>query len=607
MSDDAAPDDASTDEPVEKPAGRGAALRRRLPSVLGWSALGLVVVGLAWIVVTGLLARSRLDDAQSDIRDLRRAVMSGDLAKADRLVSAISSKTHSAYELTSGPAWWVGANLPVVGTPMQTSRVLARETDRLSRDALPVVVRLSKLVPRSTAATTSLDLDALAEIAPSLHRAAVASTEARAAMAGTSSSWLPVVSSARRSVLNSVSRLDGELEGADRAVGLAVPMLGQHGVKRYFVGFMNEAEARGGGGIPGAFAIVAANHGRITFEHFGTDNDLRGTAANIELPSDVRARYAGSDITGTFPNSNLSPDFGIAGRIWARTWERKTGERVDGAIAIDPTAIGYLLKVTGPARSDVVPGGIIAASSVVALTQQLQYKLYPLNTKPEKQARKKFLVSVARSVSEKLTTFGRPAGLVRALSKAASERRLLLWSADADLESSLRASGWGGTLGTADGAPYSGFVVNNAAGSKLDYYLQRRMTYRRDNCSAGGEAHATLRVTNGAPRKGLPPYVTIRADKPGRYSPGDNRMLVTYYADRTAEVRSVEVDGKSIPFVVQYEGATRTVTITLELAAGATRTVAVAVREPAADGPVEVLRQPGVRPIKVDLSGDRCR
>jgi hypothetical protein len=56
-----------------------------------------------------------------------------------------------------------------------------------------------------------------------------------------------------------VTTLNDSLKSADLAVRIRPAMLGQNGPKRYFLVFQKEAEARGTGGLAGAFAIVQAS------------------------------------------------------------------------------------------------------------------------------------------------------------------------------------------------------------------------------------------------------------------------------------------------------------------------------------------------------------
>jgi hypothetical protein len=572
---------------------------------LGWSFLCVALVGVVWVLVTALLARGQLNTVRSELPKLRAALTAGDMSTAHRLAADITAHAARAHELSTGPAWWVSANLPVVGTPLHTARTIAEQADVVGAHVLPAVIDLAQDVadmPHLTKST--IDLRRLASAAPDLHSAAATAHRAAKAVSATSGSWLGAVSSARNSVADALTKLDDELSGADRTVQVLLPMLGQSGTQRYMIGFMNEAESRGLGGIPGAFAIVTADHGTITFTHFGSDDELHGVRAKVDLGPEFDARYKQDDPTGVIQNSNLSPDFTYAARIWAGMWQAKTGQQVNGALAVDPTALSYLLKVTGPAT---LPDGTkLGATDVVALTQQKQYEMFGSDSAADKTARKAYLSTLAKAAADKITHGGNGTALVRALSHAATERRLVVWSADPAVEKLIIEGGWAGVLEPGN-KPFSGFVVNNAAGSKLDYYLDRTMTYSRTGCGANGRSVATFTVTNGAPRSGLPAYVTTRADSPPESAkPGDNRLLITYYGSAGATVRSVAIDGKAITLASIQEDGLVTVTADLELPAGATRTITVVTDDPASTAAVTVLRQPLVNPMSVSVHEPTC-
>ena len=183
-------------------------------------------------------------------------------------------------------------------------------------------------------------------------------------------------------------------------------------------------------------------------------------------------------------------------------------------------------------------------------------------------ARKAYLVQVAKAVSSKLTRGGDTTDLLRAASKAASQRRIVAWSANPTLEANIAAAGYGGIV-QGSSTPFSGFTVVNAAGTKLDYYLERSMSYQRTGCGAGSEVVASLKLVNNAPASGLPAYVTFRADHPPRGAkPGDNRLIVSYYASKGATISSVLIDGKPVAFTTAPENGLVTVSVDQELPEG---------------------------------------
>jgi hypothetical protein len=467
---------------------------------------------------------------------------------------------------------------------------------------LPGVLELTNtLTGSSLRHGDNIDLQPIAAAQPVLSRAAVQAASATAAISATSgSSWLPMVNSARNKVLSDMTKLSGELSGAARAVQTVLPMLGQSAPQRYFLGFENEAEARGLGGLPGAFAIITTSHGNLTFTHFENDTELKHVNSGLDLGAEFNARYGVDDPTGNYLNSDISPNFPDAARIWAAMWQKKSGERVDGAIAIDPTALSYLLKVTGPAI--LADGSHVTAGNVVALTQQTEYSKFSSDAQ-----RKPYLVAIAKAVSTKVTKgSANTTELIKAVSRAASERRIVVWSSDPAVEANIAAAGYGGIV-QASARPFSGFVVVNAAGSKLDYYLSRSMTYDRTGCGSASTAVATFTMTNDAPAHGLPPYVTFRADDaPPGAKPGDNRLLVTYYASAGATLSSVSLDGKALIVASGSENGLVTATLDVELPVGSSTTMKVMLHEPAATDPVQILNQPLVRPMKVSVTGDTC-
>ena len=564
--------------------------------------VGLLVAGVLWVLVTGLMARSQLRQVGAELPQLRSALLSGQLHRAQQIASDIRGHAARAHDLTTGPAWWVSANLPAIGTPLRTGRTVAAATERIGTRVLPGVLALGRTLDGPTLRHgATIDLPRLERAQPVLDRAAetVGATveQVRDAPA---SSWLSPVDDARARALHALERLRDDLRGAGRAMHTALPMLGAAGPRRYFVGFENEAEARGLGGLPGAFAIVVADHGRLRFTHFENDSALRGiSAGKVDLGAGFLRRYGSSDPTGTYIDSDVSPHFPYAARIWAAMWQRASGEHVDGAVAIDPTALQYLLRVTGPVT--VGHGLTIGAGNVVSFTESGQYARFT-----DRDRRKAVLVTMARSIAARLLRGSDSTRLIRAAAHAAGERRLVLWSADRAVERRLVAAGYAGALPSGT-APVSGFTVTNVTGTKLDYYLERSMTYRRSGCGPRGTATATLRLTNTAPRSGLPAYVTTRYDRPPPDArTGDNRLLVSYYATAGARIEAVRVDGRPVTVAAGTEQGLAVITLDVELPAGASRILVVRTAEPPARERVRILKQPLARDLAVSVTGAEC-
>lgn len=560
------------------------------------------MTGAAWLVVTGLLAKSRLQAVADQLPALRGAISSGDFDQAHAIEAQLRRDASRAHSLTRGPAWAIAANLPWAGEPLRTARGIAVQSDAIASDVVPSLLDLADVLKgTSLRHGSTVDLSLLQQAAPRLASAArTAQGAATDISTGTRrTTWLSAADDARTKAVTSLFDLSNELNGASNTVATLLPMLGESGTRQYFVGFLNEAEARGLGGLPGAFAIVKANHGTVTFTHFGNDTELDGQRAAVDLGADFTSRYGPDDPMGTYINSDISPNFPDAAQIWAGMWQAKSGQHLDGALAIDPTALSYLMQVAGP--TTLPDGTSLSAANVVSLTQQKAYAQFSDNAH-----RKAFLVSVARAASNQvLKGGGTPEALVHAISKAATERRLVAWSARAAEEDRINAAGYGGVLDAGTG-PYAGFAVVNSVGTKLDYYLGRSMTYRRSSCAADSTVTATLRLTNGAPRSGLPKYVTAGGSgnpAPGK-APGDTGLIVSFYASPGAKIRTATVNGTPVPVAATSENGLAVITLPVKLPVAAKRTLTVTYTDPRGGTP-RFLQQPLVRAMTID-AGPTC-
>jgi hypothetical protein len=504
----------------------------------------------------------------------------------------------------------VAAQLPYVGEPLRTIRGATGAGVQLGRDGIPRLLDVAtRLAPaRVRLSGDTLDLAALRSAEPELARAdAVLHATARRVGALPHHTWLGAVDRPRAGLAAQLHSLTGYVDAAERAVRILPTMLGGSSPKRYFVGMQNEAELRGTGGLPGAFAIAVASHGTVRFTHFGSDAELEPVATGHLIPTGLHlgtgyaGAYGDSLPTSSFLNSNVGPNFPDAARIWAAMWQRVSGQHVDGAVAVDPTVLGYILAATGPVA--VPPGFTVDAGNVVSLTERDEYTLFTNNI-----ARKAFLVSVLKATSKALIS-GKGGALQLAdyLVAASEQQRLQVWSADPAVEAQLAVTSYGGVIAPTR-RPLAGPVLNNISGGKLDYYLTRAFSYRRSGCGGSRDVLATLTLTNNAPASGLPGYVTDRldADRPADSRPGDYSTLLDYYATKGAQLLSVQLDGRPVtaqPMTVDGQPVFR---LPVQLPRGQTQTIVLHLSEPPGSGAPEVWRQPGVTPLAVSAYTQSC-
>ncbi len=604
----AAPDRAPVDPSrgirvrVSRRQKRAVRRRRRRIGYVMLFAGGLIVLAGAWLVVTGLLARRELNTVRAEVRTLRSQISAGDLNGARETSAQLSKNAHRAHGLTTGPVWAVAAHIPGGGEPLRTVRGVTSSVDQLSRSALPQLVSASQAIDPATLrnADGTVNLTRIASVAPELNRATAAMTAATRTVSGLPAhTWLSTVDKARTDLLSQLTGLSRTVRSADLAARIAPPMLGLDGPKTYLISFQTEAELRGTGGLPGAFAIVRADHGKLSFVRFESDSALGLTKSGLNLGSQFNHLYGGANATDEYSDSNVSPNFPYAAQIWVSMWQKYSGQRLDGALAIDPTALSYLLAVTGPVT--LPDKSRITSNNVVALTQQTVYAKFADQAK-----RKAYQLSIARALSEHLIGAKvNSTALVRAAGRAAGERRLMAWSSDPAVEADLEKTALGGAVPVTS-APFAGLSINNAAANKLDFYLHASLAWRRTGCGASRSVSVTISIRNGAPAN-VPAYVLGQTGKPGfPENPGDNRLLVGYLATSGSVLTAVTVDGRPSTAAIGAEKGHPVFTLDLKLPRGATRTVVLTLQEPQDVGTPIVLRQPMVNPMVVTVADARC-
>jgi Protein of unknown function (DUF4012) len=557
--------------------------------------LAVVILGLVWVALTGLLARSDVNSVRSDLPRLESDLAAGNESGAAQLVAGMQHRAHAAHARTSGPAWWVLSRLPTLGTPLRTIRDGTTIVDDLANSALPPALSAGEVLDPTKLRTGPDQIDpvrlasATAPLAEAANATASVQSAARRLPSGT---WLGPANTGRQALIDDVDRLHDGLSDLAVTSRLLPATLGQGGTKRYFVAFQTEAEARGLGGLPGDYAIIQATDGRLTFTRFGSDSDLSGVHAHVSLGREFNQRYESDfDSEGTFANSDASPHFPYVAQIWMSMWQTKFHQHLDGAIATDPTALSYLLAATGAVR--LPDGEVLTSKTAVAFFESDVYAKFGTH----QAARKSFQVQAAQVVASAVI-HQRSADLLafaKGLKRAVDERRLLVYTSNPATQQALAAQPISGEIPITT-KPYMGVVVNDSSANKLDYYLDRSVTYSRSSCSAGA-ATVTVTLHSTTPKSGLPSYVR---------GTGQDSLLVSLYGTNHSSVASATIDGK-VAFIDSESERGHTVTTTsVPLNPGQSRTLVFHVHEPRATGPLMTLTQPLVRPLHLTVHAPNC-
>lgn len=312
-------------------------------------------------------------------------------------------------------------------------------------------------------------------------------------------------------------------------------LAGADAPKRYMIAFQNSAEARGTGGILGAFAIIDLSKSALTVVRTGSNAVLYSLKdVPVKVPAEFTKLYGKNP--AILQNSNLSPHFPYGAEIWMGLWKKQFGEQLDGVIAVDPSSLSYVLKATGPIT--LASGEIITSENVVAETLQKAYKRY----EKDNNARKQYLVDIMNAAASKITSgqFSK-VEMAKAIKRGLIENRILLYSRDQEAQKELSTVRLGGFLSRDPNNEYRA-VIQNIDASKLDYYLKRSVVVETKSCKNIQQTQVRVKLTNTLKSGvGLPAYVLTRADKgkPADLVTGQHRFKLFIYGPTNAKLVSV--------------------------------------------------------------------
>ena len=505
------------------PASRGAhavvraAHSRRARRVAFSLLTGLVVVlGIAAGLVAhdALRARSALERAQGDVRELRAQAELSDTSGAEASLGRLQSRAGEAYAHTHGPLWSAAAALPWVGADARAVRTVTEVVDDLATGALPALMQATALADPATLAPTGgrVDLAPIIEVEPQVSAADVTVQAARGRLERIDADALTGAVARPVAALRAlVVEIAATTATAARAAELVPSMMGADGPREYLLLVQNNAEARATGGIPGAIVLLGVDRGTVTIvEQRGAAGALASLPAPVLPLSPAEDALFGPMLGTQMADVNFTPDFPRSAALAREMWLRQFGGTVDGVLSMDPGALAHVLAATGPVTT---AGGVeLTSANAVELLLHTVYRDIA-----DPAAQDVFYASAASAVFNAVASGrGNAAAMVEALAQSAREGRVLVWSAHADEQARLLGTVLSGELrGAAEPSgqtPVVGVYLNDGTEAKMGYYLDLQVAGTATACFPDGSQrlHVTVTLTSSAPADvaGLPVSIT---------------------------------------------------------------------------------------------------
>lgn len=487
--------------------------------------------------------------------DLQDAIAHGDVPKARTRLDAFKHATSRAHHATDGPLWWLGAHIPIAGRNVDAVRTIAREGDAIATQALPKIVDVADQVR----------LETFRPKKGRVNLAAVART-------------LPVMSSTRRVLLRAdrevspieVGRLAGPLQkpvgdfqhrihvafvavsSATDAGNLMPEMLGADGkTRRYLMLVLNNAEVRSLSGMPGSVAVITTRRGKIKMGKQGGIHDIPPLEhAAIKISAEKKAGFQTS-IATDMRDATIVPDFPRAAELAAAVVGKRWHQRFDGVVAIDPVALSYVLAGVG--SINVGDGLVLNQGNAAYTLLNGVYVKYPTNINRQDDV---FELAARRTFDALVDGHGDSVTTVRGLVRGVQERRVMLWTRSSRLEHRIHRGGISGALSDDRKRPEVGFFVNDAASTKMEYFL--RMGSRLRSLQCGSDGAQLLKLSTEIRSEAPQGYrrMSLSVTGLGRYvAPGNMRLHGLVMAPLGGRIVAMWVDGQRAPVgATTYKG-----------------------------------------------------
>jgi hypothetical protein len=569
--------------------------------------LALVLVGLAAAsVVPALRTRDQLEAGQELLGRARDRLLEGDVAEAEALFGSAKEDFVRASGAATVPLVDLWASVPFVGRSYDALRGLARIGELASAAGEDLTVALGNLPG---------GLSALAPTAGSIRLHAVGTLEPTAAAArlrlaaslaeGLANVFVPPA------LAEAGDTARGRLDEASRAALAADAILralpefaGVDHPRRYFVAMQNPAELRGTGGFIGSYSLLTIDEGKLSLAPFRSIAALPDAAPGVMPTSSRRFVHLYDEFGGVgfWRNINMSPDTPSVGAAIEALYRHVEGVYLDGTIFVDPAVLAYMLQATGPI-TDAQTGITLSANEVVAFMTNGAYERFP------GPARQRLLGQAAAAVLDRFLQGTDPVAALRALGSAAGEGHLVVHAADPAVQGAFAAAGMDGSIGP-DRGDYLGVFLANAAGNKVDYYLNPRLSYDVILGADGtASAEASVDLANEAPA-GQEPSEVLGPYGSNGLEPGDTQSWVQTFCAPGCLLQEATEDGgpgsvqplheRGLPMFRSFVRANAGETSTL----GYRFHVPNAWRGDEAGGTYELTlqAQPTVRPVSADIA-----
>lgn len=465
--------------------------------------------------------KSEAKEAVEIVGGLKDKVTSGDFSTLPDDAKKIDELCDSMKAETSSPLWTAASFIPVYGSDINAARTMIDALSDVSSNALvPMADNLSQATPGKLFQDGMINVSALQAVADSLSSSSKVFKSANEKVQGIGDTHISQVIELVDKAKDGFATLNGAVDAAEKVAPVLPQMLGANGQTRhYLVLAMSNVEIRACGGFPGSRGVMSVTDGKLELGDFVKVDMMKEPLSPLPITDEEANLFTtGWGLTGfntlgyTMGDVTMTPDYPRAAQLVSDMQKAIVGDDIDGVFAVDPVFLQYMLGVVGGTR--LPDGTVVDGSNAAKVLLHDIYWNYPVE---EQDA---IFAAVAGSAFNKIVDELGSSDITKiaaAIEKGASEGRILMYSRNDDEEKAAKALGISGALQTdTSEAPILGVYVNNYSYSKMDWFLDKRVTI--DSSVENADGSTTYRVTTSLKNTMTPQE---KAEMPG-YFQGHN-------------------------------------------------------------------------------------
>ena len=346
----------------------------------------------------------------------------------------------------------------------------------------------------------AIDLARLEQIAPRVDSvlADLAQAEANLVAVEASGMWTGPLNDVRNRALAEMSPVQGAVAVLVDIAPVLPEALGADGPRRYLIAIGNQAEMRASFGAPLTLLMVEFDDGRISIPIKGQ------TSTELFPPLNARVQWYGPAFNPFFLGNkrdrpfvvtNTHPNMLFSAQEMAGAWLGGNYPSVDGIFAMDLTAIGAVLRATGPIESPVY--GTVDADKIGEI---LLIEAYQEFGQDDAVARQQANQELLDQLLTRILSGDDLVNAAQAIASTAPGRHFQVWMRDQRLQQLVVEAGAAGIVDDPQTGDWSAMYTQNGNQSKVDVFQQRNQLVVV-NLAVDGSARVRqqLTLTNATP------------------------------------------------------------------------------------------------------------